>query len=116
MIRLFAVPGGKYMIVYYATNKMEKILTDIRLLKKYYSNDFTKISNRLSELRVVNNLGEIPEVPPPRRHKLKGNRKDCWGIDYSKNYRLVIEPTGVFNINDLSTITDVTILDLEDYH
>lgn len=104
------------MVIYYATKKMEKILTDIRLLKKYHSNDFTKISNRLSEISAANNLGEIPEVPPPRRHKLKGNWKDCWGIDYSKNYRLIIEPAGEFDINDLSTITEITILDLEDYH
>lgn len=104
------------MVIYYATKKMERILTDIRLLKKYYGNDFTKISNRLSELKAANNLGEIPESPPPRRHKLKGNLKNCWGIDYSKNDRLVIEPTGGFDINDLSTITEVTIVDLEDYH
>lgn len=104
------------MTVCYATNRMEKILTDVRLLKKYYSNDFTKLRNRLSELKLANNLAEIPVNPPPRRHKLTGNMKDCWGIDYSKNYRLVIQPVGEFSITDISTIKEIIILDLEDYH
>ena len=104
------------MVIYYATKKLEKILTDIRLLKKHYSNDFTRICNRLSELKAANNLSEIPEVPPPRRHKLKGNYQDCWGIDYSKNDRFIIQPTGEYDINNLSTIEEITILDLEDYH
>jgi len=104
------------MELYYSSAKQRKILTNIRLLKKYYSNDYLKIRNRLSELRVAHNLGEIPELPPPRRHKLKGDRKNCWGIDYSKNDRIVVLPEGEFDINDLSTITEIRILDLEDYH
>lgn len=104
------------MIIHYDSKKLEKILTNPRLLKKYYGNDFSRISNRLSEMRAANNLEEIPETPPPRRHKLAGNYKECWGIDYSKNDRIIIAPTGEFDINDLSTITEVTILNLEDYH
>lgn len=104
------------MEIHYSSTKQEKILTDIRLLKKYYSNNYTKIMNRLSELRLANNLNEIPDVPPPRRHKLKGNLKNCWGIDYSKNYRIIIQPVGVYDINDLNTIKQILIVELEDYH
>jgi len=66
------------MKIHYSSSKQERILTDERLLKKYYSNDYVKIANRLSELRAANNLAEIPEVPPPRRHKLEGRYKNCW--------------------------------------
>lgn len=104
------------MEIHYSTTKQEKILTDVRLLKKYYSSDFTKIINRLSELRVANNLNEIPDLPPPRRHKLKGNFKNCWGIDYSKNSRIIIKPVGEYDINDLTSIKEIIILELEDYH
>lgn len=104
------------MIIHYADKKLEKILTDKRLLKKYYSNDFTRICNRLSEMKAANNLGEIPEVPPPRRHKLSGNMKNCWGIDYSRNDRFIICPYGRYDINDLATVTEIEILDLDDYH
>lgn len=68
------------MEITYATRKLEHILTDIRLLKKYYSKDFKRLSHRLSELRAANNLSEIPIVPPPRRHKLGGEFKDCWEL------------------------------------
>jgi plasmid maintenance system killer protein len=104
------------MKISYSTSKLEKILTDKRLLKKFYTNDHIKIGNRLSELKVANNLSEIPEVPPPRRHKLKGKYRDCWGIDYSRNDRIIIRPTGEYNIDDLTSIVDVLIIDLEDYH
>ena len=104
------------MEIFYSSTKLEKILTDPRLLKKYYSNDYERITNRLSELRLANSLNEIPEVPPPRRHKLSGNRRNCWGINYSKNDRIVICAVGEFDINDLTTIKAIEILDLEDYH
>lgn len=104
------------MKVHYSSVRQEKILTDMRLLKKYYGKDYIKINNRLSELRVANNLNEIPNVPPPRRHKLNGEYKDCWGIDYSKNDRIIIQPAGKYDINDLKSIAEILIIDLEDYH
>lgn len=104
------------MVITYSSKKIEKKLTDLRLLKKYYSNDFNRIINRLSELRAANNLLEIPECPPPRRHKLSGKLQDCWGIDYSKNYRIIIRPIGDYDYNDLSSIKEIEIVDLEDYH
>lgn len=104
------------MLIKYSSNKLEKILTDDRLIKKYYSNDYNRIKNRLSEMKAANNLSEIPDCPPPRRHKLSGNLKDYWGIDYSKNYRFIIRPVGEFDINDLSSICEIEIIDLEDYH
>lgn len=91
-------------------------MTDNRLLRKYYSNDYVKIRNRLSELLAADSLAEIPVVPPPRRHKLSGDMVDCWGIDYSKNDRIVIQPVGEYDINSLDTIKEVKILRLEDYH
>jgi proteic killer suppression protein len=104
------------MRIQYSSKKLEKILTDIRLMKKYYGSDHIKISNRLSELRAVNNLNEIPEIPPPRRHKLSGKYDGCWGIDYSKNDRIIIQPIGKFDINDLTSIVEVLVISLEDYH
>lgn len=104
------------MVIKYSSRKLEKKLTDLRLLKKYYSNDYIKIRNRLSELQAANNLSEIPECPPPRRHKLNGNLQDCWGIDYSKNDRIIIRATGKYDMNDISSIVEIEIVDLEDYH
>lgn len=104
------------MVISYSSKKLERILTDDRLLNKYYSNDYQRIKNRLSEMAAANNLFEIPETPPPRRHKLEGNYRECWGINYLKNDRFVIKPKGNFDINDLSSIVEIEIIALEDYH
>lgn len=105
------------MIVHFSSSKDEKILCNERLLNRHYNKSHaTRIKSRLTELQNANNLGEIPQIPPPRRHKLTGEYKDCWGIDFSPNYRIILEPHGSFDITDLSTITEVKILKLEDYH
>lgn len=102
--------------IFYATKNLEKILTNERLIKKEYTTFYKKIINRLSELRAANNLDEIPHVPPPRRHKLDGEYHDCWGVDVSKNYRIVLRPTGNWDEHDLKTVVSVEILTIEDYH
>ncbi len=104
------------MEIQYASKKQERILADPRLIKKYYGKDASKLLIRLSELSAANNLLEIPEVPPPRRHKLSGEWENCWGIDYSKNFRIIIRPIGDYDISDISSITSIQIIDLIDYH
>ena len=104
------------MKIYYSSKKLEKILTNQRQIRKEYGFCYSKLINRLSELEAANSLIDIPIYPPPRRHKLSGDRKTCWGIDCSKNYRIVVEPQGEYDIEDLSTISAITIIRIEDYH
>lgn len=104
------------MEVEYASKKMKKILEDELLIKRYYANIFVQLRNRLTELRVADCLGDIPETPPPKRHKLKGDKMNLWGVSVSKNDRLVIQPVGAYDINDLNTIKSIKILSVEDYH
>lgn len=104
------------MQVSYATTKLEKILTNERMIKKQYTAFYKKIINRMSEIRAANNLDEIPHVPPPRRHKLEGEYNDCWGIDISKNFRILLRPVGDWDESDLKTISEIMILSIEDYH
>lgn len=104
------------MKITYSSNKLEKILTNPKLLKRYYSNDYDRLRNRLSELLAADTLADIPATPPPRRHKLNGELSDRWGIDYSANDRIVVCPIGEFDLSNLRTITEIEILSLEDYH
>ncbi len=104
------------MKIYYSSKKFEKILTNQRLNKKEYGFCYSKLINRLSELEAANSLLDIPISPPPRRHKLSGDREKCWGIDCSKNYRIVVEPQGEYDFEDLSTISAIKIISIEDYH
>lgn len=100
----------------YSSNKLKRILEDERLISKYYSKISTALKNRLTELRAAECLNDIPENPPPKRHKLMGDYNNCWGVSVSKNFRMILEPIGEYDINDLSSIHSVKILKIEDYH
>lgn len=104
------------MKIHYSSRKLEKILTNERLIFRHYGRMAQKVMNRLSEIRAATSLNDIPSVPPPRRHKLQGEYKNEWGIDVSKNYRVVLEPYGVFDINNIETITEILIIRIENYH
>nr|WP_221638965.1 type II toxin-antitoxin system RelE/ParE family toxin [Listeria booriae] len=104
------------MIIHYSTNKLEKILSNERLIKRHHSTHYTNLTNRLSELSAAVSLEMISHIPPPRRHKLNGDLQGCWGIDISKNFRLVVEPYGTFDIEDPNTILEIKIIGLSDYH
>ena len=104
------------MEIQYASTKLEKTLTSPRLVKKYYGRDADRLLIRLSELLAADNLYDIPDVPPPRRHKLSGQWENCWGVDYSKNYRIILRPIGNYEIDNLLSIKSIEIVDLVDYH
>lgn len=104
------------MHIEFASNKLEKKLSEPRLIKKYYGKQADKLINRMSELKAADCLNDIPHVPPPRRHKLEGDLDGYWGVDYSRNYRIILKPIGNFNINDVTTIKEIRIIKLEDYH
>ncbi|WP_041580211.1 plasmid maintenance system killer protein [Bacillus sp. 1NLA3E] len=104
------------MNIIYTSNKLERILTNQRLIKKEYTAFYKNVINRMSELTAANNLEEISHDPPPCRHKLTGEYEDCWGIAVSKNYRIVLRPVGEWDEQDHKTISDIEILTIEDYH
>jgi len=104
------------MDIEYASKSMEKNLADQRAISRHYGKIARSLIHRLSDLRVADNLSQITHLPPPRRHKLAGNFEGCWGIDLSKNQRLVVRPVGDYDPNDLSTVTCVCIEDIQDYH
>lgn len=104
------------MKISYDSNKMEKILCDEQLIKKEYGKMAQKVMNRMSELRAATSLADISCAPPPRRHKLEPHSRNQWGIDISRNFRIVIEAVGEFEKDDLTSIKEIRILYLEDYH
>lgn len=104
------------MNIEYASKSIKRILEDQRLIVKNYGDISRNLILRMSDLRVASNLNEISHLPPPRRHKLTSNFKGCWGIDLSRNKRLIIRPIGDFDSNDLTSITAIRIEDITDYH
>ena len=96
-------------------NKIKKKLSDERSIRRNYGRLADKIIVRLSLLSAANNLEDIPNIPPTRRHKLSGNYEDCWGIDIEKNWRIVIKPCDLVQKEPIE-INKIIILDIVDYH
>ena len=95
--------------------KLNKTLNNESSIKKNYGNLANKICIRLSLLEVAEKLSDIPDVPPTRRHKLKGRFEGCWAIDIEKNWRLVLKPDKSSE-TEVNEITEITIIDIVDYH
>ena len=96
-------------------NHIAKRLKNRATIQRFYGKEFAeKIGFVLSVLQAADNLAMVPNVPPTRRHKLIGNYQDCWAIDVSKSYRLILRPVGSSII--LEEIVEVIIEDIVDYH
>jgi len=103
------------MILRYRSKKLQKILTDDRLIKKYYSNIYRGLTNRLTELHAAANLSLISHLPPPRKHRLKGEYEGLWSVDVSKNFRLLLSNPEE-NSEDERNIMVIMIEEIVDTH
>jgi proteic killer suppression protein len=111
------------LIIWYRTNKLKKILDSEKEIKTAYGPDQAKkVMARMSVLKSANNLSEVPTLPPERRHALTGQELGQFAVDIKQPYRIVFEPTikPVPELQtgglDLSKVTEITILEVEDYH
>ena len=81
-----------------------------------------KVNQRMKELRAADNLEDFMSIPAARCHLLHGDKKDCYAVDISGNHRLIFEPDHNplpkkdDNSVDHLRITDIRILNTEDYH
>ena len=111
------------MEITFQSNKLQKIFSSpSSLLQKYGIDRGKAIMRRISFIRSAQNLAEIPSEPPTRRHQLLGKRSGQFALDISKNYRLIFEPNHKPLLKkkdgglDLTRITSIKILQVEDYH
>ncbi|MEI9475799.1 MAG: killer suppression protein [Deltaproteobacteria bacterium] len=111
------------MIVSYKNGKLEKEFCDIKLLKRRWGEEQSKlIARRLGELRAADNLETLRKLRQLHAHELKGNRAGQISFDVKHPYRLLIIPDhdetplkedgGL----DWQKITKVKILGVEDTH
>ena len=114
---------GLVMEISFRTNKLAKIFASEKLLIRTYGKDQADvIKKRRDFLAASPTLSDVPIQPPYRRHELKGQRKEQFAVDLKHPMRLVFEPNhhplprkedeGL----DLTRITAITIIDVEDYH
>lgn len=80
------------------------------------------IMRRMDLLKAAPCLNEVPHEKPERKHELKGKRRGQFAVDLKHPHRLIFKPShnplpkkddgGL----DLTRITAITILAVEDYH
>lgn len=92
------------------SNKIKKNFKDDALIKKKYGQLFNQIKVCLSIIESQDSLAEIPNAMPTRRHKLSDG---TWGLDLSKNWRMIIKPLSGDEPQD---IKNIIIEDIKDYH
>jgi hypothetical protein len=106
----------------FSSNRLKKQLTIERELKKCFTAFYRPLMKRMFELSAVESLSLISPDPPQRRHLLKGNYVDCFGVVVTGNVRIVIQPVPpglpyLTNGNiDYTKIRRIKILCVEDYH
>jgi proteic killer suppression protein len=110
------------MDVNFATKKLEKIFNSETNLQKEYGENAGKIMLRMIVLAHADNLSQVPAQKPDRRHELTGKRKSTFAVDLKHPYRLIFKPNhepvpskedgGI----DLTKVTAITIMGVEDYH
>ncbi len=110
------------MNISFATNKLQKVFNaEKELVKAYGSNQAKKIRIRLKVLENAANLAEVPAQKPERRHQLIGDRKEQFAVDLVQPFRLIFKPEVATSLlpdggYDLTLITGIIILGVEDYH
>lgn len=107
----------------FKSKKLEKLCSSAELLIAEFGKACArKIARRLLVLEAAECLADVPHTPPDRRHELSGRRKGQFAVDARHPFRIIILPNhnpvplkedgGI----DLTRVTSVKILEIEDYH
>lgn len=106
----------------FASASLRKRMEDEKAMSKAYGERAKPLRLRLALLRQAANLADVPHVPPPRRHRLAGDRDGQYAVDLKQPWRLVFEPANdplpllEDGSVDLAAVTRVRILEVTDYH
>lgn len=105
----------------YKNDKLQKMCENTEyhkeLVKKYGIEVANKLPRRIMELKSFNSLGDVPSVPPYRRHKLSGNLNDCYAINITSQYRLIFrQKDNNIIIEDLKEIKKIEIVEVSKHY
>lgn len=110
------------MIISFASNKLEKQLSDEAQIRRAFGDRGRRLMMRLDLLRAAPCLADVPHTPPTRRHALSGPRSGHYAVDITGNWRLIFRPVAASppadpgGASDLAGITAIEIVAIEDYH
>ena len=110
------------MDINYDNKRIQKVCSSIASMQKELGHVRAKVLNmRLSQLQKVANLESLRH-DPGNWHELKQNRAGQIAVSIGGQYRLILKPTGDTpplkpdGGLDWSQITNVTIIEIVDYH
>lgn len=106
------------MEIEFANSKTKTIAEKYSKAKKKYGKVRAEIIyERLKVIKAADTLQDIKNLPQTGLEPLKYSRSGQFSIKTVKQYRIIIKPKGDYDINDLSTIKKIKILNLNlDYH
>ena len=107
------------MQLVYQDEKVQKIFCDHNeLQKKIHVEIGRKVKRRLNELQAYENFySYLTTFGLGRPHQLKGEFSNCFGIDITKNYRLIVEPLCEnLDMDSLKECKTIKIKGVVDYH
>ena len=111
------------MKVSVGTTKLQKLLGKHKELVKAFGDKRAKmIEKRVAFLGAAPNLQDVPQTKPFRCHELTGKRKGEFAVNVEDQLRIVFIPNhdpvprkpdgGI----DKKIVTEITIIEVEDYH
>jgi len=111
------------MDISFKKNKLMKVVDSERELYKTFGKENGRlIQRRMAFLQAAPTLADVPHTKPERRHELGGKRKGQFAVDVKHPQRIIFRPNhkplprkddgGL----DLTRITSIEILVVEDYH
>jgi len=105
------------MEISYKNNKLERSCDTEKSAKACYGLYAKKVVQRLGQLYAALDLTDIQKDPSARLHPLVGKRDGQFAINTKHPFRIVFVPEGNFNIEDISTIKNIRILEINiNYH
>lgn len=111
------------MLVHFRNNKLEKTFsTEKELVRTYGAEQGRLLMRRMSELRAARCLADLRLLPQLRVHELTGDRRGEISITVRHPYRLIVisahipPPTRPDGGLDWSAVTEVTVIEIVDYH
>jgi len=106
------------MKIKYEKGSVEKYFNDISLMNKKIGKDLTRgVKKRHNELAAANNFRIYLDTGLGKPHLLGGNLEGCYGINISRNVRLVVKPiTESLDPASLEECDTVIIKGVLDYH